>query len=161
MNAEFRPEVLQRCQEAVESNTWVQVGSSWIRGADLGLFAKVGIRKGQVLTCYMGERLVTRDAICRKDKSYLMRIGPELYIDSIDSKFSLARYINDCRTKTGYNVMFLKSRCESCAWVISTRDINKGEELFVDYGRWYWAGASVKPNPLSFFSHTKFKNALV
>ena len=36
--------------------------------------------------------------------------------------------------------MFLKCKIEACAWVISLRDISEGEELFVDYGKWYWAG---------------------
>ena len=50
----------------------------------------------------------------------------------------MARYINDCRNPCGYNVEFLKSPQEKCAWVIAQRDIAVGEELFVDYGRWYW-----------------------
>jgi hypothetical protein len=40
--------------------------------------------------------------------------------------------------------MFLKSAVERCAWVISTRDIEPGEEVYVDYGRWYWVGKSPK-----------------
>jgi SET domain-containing protein len=35
-------------------------------------------------------------------------------------------------------VKFDKRPEEQCALVIALRDIEKGEELFVDYGRWYW-----------------------
>ena len=56
----------------------------------------------------------------------------------------LARYINDCRNVNCYNVTFLKSPGEQCAWVISTRDIHRDEEIYVDYGRWYWVGKKPK-----------------
>lgn len=61
---------------------------------------------------------------------------------------SLCRYINDCRNPAGYNVFFDKRPDEGCAYVIAKRDIMIGEELFADYGRWYWL--SLKPMRLSF-----------
>ena len=100
-------------------------------------------------------------AIKLKDKSYLMRLGTDSYIDASNSKYSLARYINDCKNKDGYNVLFLKSKHENCAWVISCRDITAGEELFVNYGKWYWLGGSEKPNSLTFFKLNKLKSNLV
>jgi SET domain-containing protein len=33
-----------------------------------------------------------------------------------------------------------------CAYIIALRDINADEELYVDYGRWYWVGK--KPSRL-------------
>lgn len=50
------------------------------------------------------------------------------------------RYINDCINQFGWNVAFLKSPEDSCAFVVATRDINEGEEIYVSYGKWYWAG---------------------
>jgi SET domain-containing protein len=112
------------------------VQPSWLNGADQGLFARVPLRKGQVLGCYVGERLRTAQALKVKDKSYLMRIGEQKYIDSRRTLWSLARFINDCRNPSGHNVMFLKCVVDHCAWVITTCDIQRGEEIFVDYGRW-------------------------
>jgi SET domain-containing protein len=140
MNYEFFTHICARISEALDMNINLTIKTSWIPKANLGLYAKSFIRKGQVVTCYKGEILATRDAIKLKDKSYLMRIGNNCYIDANYSKYSLARYINDCRNIQGYNVMFLKCKIEACAWVISLRDISVGEELFVDYGKWYWAG---------------------
>jgi hypothetical protein len=45
-------------------------------------------------------------------------------------------------------VFFDKRSDEGCAYVIAKRDIMIGEELFADYGRWYWL--SLKPMRLSF-----------
>lgn len=50
------------------------------------------------------------------------------------------RYINDCIIPEGWNVIFDKRPAESCAYVTAIRDISPNEEIFVDYGRWYWAG---------------------
>ena len=160
MNEEFRQGIIQRLEQAVKCNNLVKVSRSWIPAAASGLFANKQIKKGQVLTCYVGEICITKDAIKRYDKSYLMRLGSNVYIDSLNCPLSLARYINDCRTPTGYNVTFLKSPSEFCAWVISTRDIAAGEELFVDYGRWYWTGSSLKATPLSYFQHSKHISSL-
>lgn len=39
---------------------------------------------------------------------------------------------------------FLKCPSEYCAYVITTRDIDKNEEFYVDYGKWYWVGKTPK-----------------
>ena len=45
--------------------------------------------------------------------------------------------------------MFFDKRPEEyCAHVTALRDIMDGEELFADYGRWYWL--SLNPIRLSF-----------
>jgi len=159
MNFEFIDYIENRIKTAVESNKFLSVNKSWIPGASLGLFCKRDIANGQIISCYRGRILNTKEAIRLKDKSYLMRLGFETYVDAINSKYILARYINDCRNISGYNVYFLKSRSEKCAWVIASRDISSGEEIFVDYGRWYWAGGlPEKPNCLTFFKLNKLRN---
>lgn len=45
------------------------------------------------------------------------------------------RYINDCRNASLYNVAFRKLPEERKALVVALKDINPGEEIFVDYGR--------------------------
>ena len=107
----------------------------------LGLFSSTMIKCNDVICQYNGRCLSTRDAMQLHDKSYLMRIGEQCYIDASQSHHCLARYINDCRNASGYNSRFDKSLHEKCAWVIATRDIEPNEEIFADYGKWYWAGA--------------------
>ena len=45
------------------------------------------------------------------------------------------RYINDCRRASLYNVTFRKLPEERKALVVALKDIEPGEEIFVDYGR--------------------------
>lgn len=90
---------------------------------------------------------VLESAMRLENKSYLMRIGPQEYIDAREELEVLARFINDCRNPAVYNVRFEKRPGEGRAMVVAVRPISAGEELFVDYGRWYWA--SLRPKQLA------------
>lgn len=45
------------------------------------------------------------------------------------------RYINDCRNSSLYNVTFQKLPLEKKALVVALKDIEEGQEIYVDYGR--------------------------
>ena len=108
-----------------------------------GLFTKTFIPHAGIHLCdYAGKILSTSDAMKRKDHSYLMRLGEQKYVDALDHKDVLARYINDCRNSNLYNVKFVKLPKQNKAKVVTTRPIHPDEEIFVDYGKWYWAGFS-------------------
>lgn len=109
-----------------------------ILGAGSGLFTRVPIAKGACVCIYTGRVLRTVDAIRLKDKTYLMRLGPQVYVDPCDDETVLGRYINDPRNRFLQNVVFDKRPEEQCAYVVAKRDIAVGEEIFADYGRWYW-----------------------
>ncbi|CAF0807442.1 unnamed protein product [Rotaria sordida] len=116
----------------------LEVKPSQIEGAGSGLFTRTPIAKGSCVCIYRGKILRTIEAIRLKDKSYLMRLGPQVYVDPCDDKTVLGRYINDPRNRLLQNVVFDKRPEEQCAYVIAKRDIATGEEIFADYGRWYW-----------------------
>ncbi len=44
-------------------------------------------------------------------------------------------------------MVFQKCPEDKCARVVALRDIAVGEEIFADYGKWYWA--SLKPSRMS------------
>jgi hypothetical protein len=98
----------------------------------------MAITKGTCVCIYTGKVLRTVDAIRLQDKSYLMRLGPQVYVDPYDDTTVLGRYINDPRNRLLQNVIFDKRPDEQCAYIIAKRDIGAGEEIFADYGRWYW-----------------------
>jgi hypothetical protein len=118
----------------------LQVGESLIPGAGLGLFSTRAREKGELLCRYHGTLLRTCEALRLADKSYLMRLGPQCYVDARDHVDVLCRYMNDCRNRRGYNVAFQKLPDEGCALALASRDLAAGEELYVDYGKWYWLG---------------------
>ncbi|CAJ1372424.1 unnamed protein product [Effrenium voratum] len=115
--------------------------------AGKGLFVLQAVPAGQVLCEYRGKLLCTAEAMRLEDKSYLMRVGPQEYIDAREDIEVLARFINDCRNPAVHNVRFEKRPGEGRALVVAARPIRAGEELFVDYGKWYWA--SLRPNRIS------------
>ncbi|CAF0743883.1 unnamed protein product, partial [Didymodactylos carnosus] len=106
--------------------------------AGKGLYAKSAINANAIVCIYKGRTLRTIDAIRQKDKTYLMRLGPQCYVDPSDDVTILGRYINDARNKRYQNVYFDKRPDENCAYVIAKRNIASGEEIYADYGRWYW-----------------------
>lgn len=58
----------------------------------LGLFANKDFEKDSIVCVYTGNVLRTRDALRLEDKSYLMRLGEQCYIDAKDTLDVVARY---------------------------------------------------------------------
>lgn len=123
------------------------IQKTWLPGCDFwGLFANRPIKKGELVCKYTGVNLKTKEALKLEDKSYLMRLGEQCYIDARPCPMVYARYINDCINPLGWNVEFKKCPQARCAYVVALRDIVPGEEIFVDYGKWYWL--SLKPEKM-------------
>ncbi|CAB1105190.1 unnamed protein product [Ectocarpus sp. CCAP 1310/34] len=131
--------------KGIETETF-EIKQSSIPGAGQGLFAREHFTAGAVVCEYTGRQLRTVEALRAPDKSYLMRLGPQVYVDALDHPEVMARYINDCRNSSLYNVAFRKLPQECKALVVALKDIQPGQEIFVDYGRWYWL--SLKPTEL-------------
>jgi len=133
------------------------VADSWIPGAASGLFASQPIAHEEVVCEYFGKHYPTAEAIKLVDKSYLMRLGEQIYVDSREQMDCMARYINDCRNPLCYNVRFDKDPVNGIARIVAIRDIVPGEELFVDYGKWYWL--KLNPSRLTFMDVQKYKQS--
>jgi hypothetical protein len=119
----------------------IEVKISAIPNAGYGLYATQLFKKGATICEYTGNVLRTKEALRVTDKSYLMRLGPQVYVDARECLDVASRYINDCRNPAKHNVCFDKYPDSCKALVVSLRDISPGEELYVDYGRWYWLGS--------------------
>ena len=130
------------CLSVKQSNLGPEVGD--------GLFAAKPIFGPGVHLCdYTGTYYNTKDAMAKQNHSYLMRLGSQTYVDALDHLDVLARFINDCRNPALHNVKFVKVPGLCKAKVVTLRPILEGEELYVDYGKWYWAGFPGKPKKLS------------
>ena len=129
---------------AIEDLGETRVAVSSIPGAGLGLFAKRPFREGDLICTYFGRLLSTSQAMRLENKTYLMRLGPDMYLDASSSMCCSGRYINDCRNRLGYNAHFVKFPDRKIAEVRATCWIPEGAEVFVSYGRWYWGGQPAK-----------------
>jgi SET domain-containing protein len=189
MNEFYRERVERFLSHIVfECNEDVFRGNSWIEGGGEGLFAKRKIDEGEVFLVYVGKLKRTVDALRTQDKSYMMRLGEQNYVDSRDTPLCMGRYINDCRNLAGYNARFDKrpslNRADVVSFIslhskddhtsyadlytylyflssckVATRVIFPDEEIFVDYGKWYWA--SGQPSSRLSFSQLRSHKKLI
>lgn len=127
----------------------LRVAASCIPGAGAGLFTLVPVAAGEVVAVYDnregGGTLDAGGAARLRDKRYLMRLGPGVYVNA--GAACVARYINDARNPAKTNVAWRKLPAAGRADVVAARAIAAREELFADYGRLYWLrdGGTVVP----------------
>lgn len=119
-------------------NPWVSVRKSKIHGN--GVYAKKDIPEGTRVIEYIGNKLTKAQSDVRaaeieaKAKKYG---SGAVYIFTLNSRHDIdgsvswnkARFINHaCETNCESDII------AGHIWIIATRDIKKGEELFYDYG---------------------------
>lgn len=85
---------------------------------------------------YSGRVLTLAQAKVLRNRMYLKAVTLNRHIDAAGPEGSIAKYINDHVDKTRHNVKFAKQGNQ--IFVRAMRDIEPGEELFVDYGRGHW-----------------------
>lgn len=120
------------------------VKKSRLPGAGKGLFTTKTIRKESKIIQYRGEIIgyneYRRRARHEKDQ-YLFYLRRELCIDAIHTPQYKARYANDAigitrlkgiRNNSDY--VIFGDKC----FIVASRDIKAGEEIFVNYTKSYW-----------------------
>lgn len=115
---------------------------SKIPGAGMGLFTKVAIQKGTRIVEYKG-RIEKWSKVKHEDgyNGYLLQVNQRIAINALPYKKALGRFANDAlglQRITGLtnNAEYILegNRC----FIHTKRDIQKGEEILVSYGREYW-----------------------
>ena len=121
---------------------WLRVKRSKIPKAGKGLFTAIAISKGQRIVEYKGKLRKWKEAKWEDaTNGYLLHINNQTVIDARPSK-TFGRYVNDAH---GFvRVPGLKNNAEYVTegkrcYIEAIRNIAKGEEIFVGYGREYWA----------------------
>jgi SET domain-containing protein len=113
----------------------------------IGLFTLKDIEKGELICEYKGDR-VKQSEYDKTDSVYGVQLaGTDKVIDAASTQSTIGRYINDCRStnKTkhhcpGNNTKFsVNPRGRKSISIRATKKIKKNKELFVGYGRTYWA----------------------
>lgn len=114
------------------------------RGRGKGLFAAVGIRKGETIGYYAGEILRDwhADREPHRSSRYLMWVCRNHWINGIGPQANYTRYINHSDTP---NAELVVSTRWKTARIASLRTIAPGEEIFYDYGDEYWEALGTKP----------------
>ncbi len=137
----------------------VFVGPSTLEGAGRGVFATTSFEGGDVVTEYVGR--IIKDSTVYK----LALKHQHYYIAQIDRVWSIdgerwpgiqegkakrvGSLINDSRGLLPYNVKTLRcSEFRKRLFVVATRAISPGEELFLNYGKGYWETQKTCVSPL-------------
>lgn len=119
------------------------IKKSQLPGAGKGLFTKINIAKDTRMVEYKG-RTQRWSAVKHEDgiNGYLMYINRNVVINALPTVKTLGRYANDARgimrmdgLRNNSEYVSEGKRC----FIEATRNIKAGEEIFVGYGREYWA----------------------
>lgn len=122
----------------------LKVKVSQLPNAGKGLFTDKPIKKGEQVIEYLGEIIDWKEYEKRvkEDKDgYLFFINKKRCIDAYSTPEHKARYANDAAglnktkgLKNNANYQIEKDRC----FIVASRDIEAGEEIFVSYTKEYW-----------------------
>lgn len=129
------------CWYHTKTELGLEVKRSTIPGAGLGLFAVREFIAGERVAQYDGERLSSEEYQQRYEGqpmgTYGIELDDDVVLDARRTDSGVARYACDYHgSKNGPNaefvVFFEKSGGE--VWIVATKRIKPGDEIFVDYG---------------------------
>lgn len=118
------------------------VKKSTLPNAGKGLFTKIFIPKGAFIVEYKGKVSTWKDAEPKEGfNGYIYYITRNHVIDAMTDPDAIARYANDAKglskvpgISNNAEYVELKKR----VFIVAKKDIPKGSEIFVSYGKEYW-----------------------
>jgi SET domain-containing protein len=120
-----------------------EIKPSSIPGIGLGLFARRTIRKGDTIGPYTGK--VITDAQAEREpyvrSHYILWVCRDCNIVAEGSRAAYTRYINHSDRP---NARFVISTRWKKARVEAIKRIRTGEEIFLDYGPYFWDAVDVE-----------------
>ncbi|SIT07679.1 hypothetical protein SAMN05421788_103339 [Filimonas lacunae] len=126
--------------ELLENQLTVKI--STLPNAGKGLFTKKAIIKGDKIVEYTGKITTWKEVEHTEGTNpYIFYVNKNHVIDASKDESSIAKYANDARGLTRItglvnNTEFVEEGTR--VFLIATKDIPKGGEIFVGYGKEYW-----------------------
>lgn len=122
-------------------NKKLRVRNSQLPNSGKGLFTTVNIAKGQHIIEYAGSKFKVEEVVKIDIDNDNLYMHNGLFIDGTGN---LAARMNDangiCKKRgCSNNCEFFQPKKSKKVFIIATRDILFGEELFVDYSKDYWS----------------------
>jgi len=128
----------QHCHVHMRLHDGLRVTTSSVAHAGNGLFAARDFSPGEHLADYTGDELVIR-----RDGDggpYCLALTQRRAIDAAPTNTGYGRWANDPRgSHGGPNAEFVLNPARGTGRLRATARIQKGAEIFVSYGRQYWA----------------------
>lgn len=123
------------------SNKTLKVKTSTMPNAGKGLFAKSDFVRGAIVAEYEGRVCKWKDVEDDVDNGYIYHINDSTVIDAAESMHTFGRYANDA---AGFQkIEGVKNNAKYVeegkrVFIMATKKIYAGNEVFVSYGRLYW-----------------------
>ena len=115
----------------------VRIKASEIPRAGKGLYAARDFKKGDLVARYTGDQVSTGGD--HDGSAYVLELSEVVSIDAARTNTAEGRMINDSRgSGKRNNTRFSCNQAAKTAVLRATRNLKKGEELFVGYGRNFW-----------------------
>ena len=124
----------------LEDQLWI--APSRLPGAGMGLFTRFFIPRGTRIVEYKGKITTWKEVDHREGSNgYIYYVRRNHVIDASRTRSALARYANDARGLSrvkglGNNAEYVEDGLK--VYIQSTKDIEPGSEIFVEYGKEYW-----------------------
>jgi SET domain-containing protein len=125
------------CKDHLLSQLGLYIKTSQIKNAGLGLFANRFFRKGDIICDYRGDK-VPSDSIDSNNK-YILQLNKKWSIDAESPTSNYGRFANMCRAKDKPFKNNANINAASPPTIVATRTIKPNDEIFLNYGRLYWA----------------------
>ena len=122
------------------------VKKSKLPNAGKGLWTNTEIKKGEVVTEYEGEKITWKECLKRNENqkgfgAYYFYVNSKNCVDAQYTLWVLARYANDA---AGFGrAEGIRNNCKyevrkGKPYIVATRNLKPGDEVFVSYGKEYW-----------------------
>jgi SET domain-containing protein len=125
----------------IPEEEYLYIQLSQIKNAGSGLFTRIKIEEGEVISKFKGEIISSEEAKKRSENSdndYFMMLPSGNTLDCKRVK-CFAKYANDASISDDYeNNSIITMDEEDNVVLVANRDIIAGEEIFVGYGKKYW-----------------------
>jgi SET domain-containing protein len=124
----------------------LEIKESQIPSSGMGLWAAKEFKRGEAIVKYDGEKITWKECNRRNMAQkgygcYYLFINKRKCVDAQYSTWAQGRYANDAAGLYRIEGLRNNSRYEirkGEAYIIASRNIKAGEEIFVSYGRAYW-----------------------
>lgn len=132
------------CWQHTKSIRNFVIKESNIPGAGDGLYTLKNFKKGDKILPYTGDLIdIPSDDDDDELLEYALTIGDKI-INAESTQSELTRYSNDCRIKNRRAGQCKNNNAQFDdvgnyeAYMVATKNIKAGEEIFTDYGNEYW-----------------------
>jgi hypothetical protein len=127
------------CKFHMRSTLGLEVRPSQIVNGGLGLFVAKGhiFKRGDNICIYEGIRVQIRKGNRNYGGDYVLQLSDQTVIDAMETTSCAGRYANCCREKDlplANNAQLELNTATRVAWLVATRLIKAGSEVFAAYG---------------------------